>query len=181
MTTNQELALTIFGAVTGIGVLSSIAIYLMIAMAWREYQGRRGRAGATGAMPLTGSQLMWRAVARKCPNCGRGAILKSWFAMNPSCPVCGVALWKNHGEWMGPTVIGFVAAIAAALYSWAILVYFDFSETIQVVVPCAAALIAAFGLMPWSHSLWTIFLFITSEGAMETPPAKAAGRTKADR
>ncbi|MBF6571485.1 MAG: hypothetical protein IVW54_21750 [Candidatus Binataceae bacterium] len=172
MTTNQELALTIFGAVTAVGVLSSLAVYLMIAMAWQEYRARRDRPEAGEAERPAGAQLIRRAIACKCPRCGRGAILKSWVAMNPVCPACGVTLWKNDGEWMGPAVIGFVAAIGAALYAWAILVYFDFSETTQVVVPCAAALVAAIGVMPWSHSLWTMFLFITNEGAVASAPGK---------
>ena len=173
MTTDHELAITIIGATTVIGVLSSGAVYLMIAMAWREYRGCQAGGVDRAAARPTGAQLIWRALERRCPQCGRGAILKSWFEMNQRCPVCGVTLWKNDGEWMGPTVIGFVVAIATALYAWAILVYFDCSETIQVIVPCAGALIAAIVAMPWSNSLWTMFLFITNEGATE---GSSAGR-----
>jgi hypothetical protein len=91
--------------------------------------------------------------------------------MNSQCSSCGSVFWKNEGEWTGPMLIDFIFALAASLYTWAALVYFDFSLTAQMIL---TGLIAALGgvlVMPWSRSLWTMFLFVTGEmGAATIKP-----------
>jgi len=62
--------------------------------------------------------------------------------MNAQCSSCGSVFWKNEGEWTGPMLIDFIFALAASLYTWAALVYFDCSLTSQLVV---TGLIAALG------------------------------------
>jgi uncharacterized protein (DUF983 family) len=172
LTDNQTVALTIFLTITAVGMLTLIAVYLMVGMAWQDYdtQSDSAKARSTASRP-SAAVLFYRAIARKCPNCGRGKILKSYFQMNSQCSSCGSVFWKNEGEWTGPMLIDFIFALAASLYSWAALVYFDFSLTAQMIL---TGLIAALGgvlVMPWSHSLWTMFLFATGEmGAATIKP-----------
>jgi uncharacterized protein (DUF983 family) len=164
MTDNQTVALTIFLTITAVGVLTLIAVYLMVGMAWQDYDTSADSAKARSAASRPGAgSLFFRAITRKCPNCGRGKILKSYFQMNAQCSSCGSVFWKNEGEWTGPMLIDFIFALGASLYTWAALVYFDCSLTSQLVV---TGLIAALGgvlVMPWSRSLWTMFLFVTGE------------------
>lgn len=60
-------------------------------------------------------------------------------------------------------VIDYTVAVASALVSWAMLVFFDFSEAKQFVLPALIAIGGGVGIVPWSHSFWTLFLYITGE------------------
>jgi uncharacterized protein (DUF983 family) len=172
MTDNQTVALTIFLTITAVGVLTMIAVYLMVGMAWQDYDTSSDSAKARSAASRPGAAvLLYRAIARRCPNCGHGKILRSYFQMNPQCLSCGSVFWKNEGEWTGPMLIDFIFALAASLYTWAALVYFDCSLTSQMVVTGLIAAFAGVLVMPWSRSLWTMFLFVTGEmGAATVKP-----------
>jgi uncharacterized protein (DUF983 family) len=164
MTDNQTVALTIFLTITAVGVLTMIAVYLMVGMAWQDYDTSAESASArsASARPRPGT-LLYRALTGKCPNCGIGKVLKSYFQMNSQCSSCGSVFWKNEGEWTGPMLIDFIFALAASLYTWAALVYFDCSLTSQIAISGAIAALGGVLIMPWSRSLWTMFLFVTGE------------------
>jgi len=158
MAPNQKIALSIIVAVSIMGILTLVAGYLMISMAWRDYEDHGHVTPETSKMTLFG-----RAFARKCPVCGKGALARNVFQMNQHCPSCNVLFWTNDGEFMGPVIINYAAAMAAALGSWAVLMFFDFGVTAQTIVPCLAALTSAIGMMPWSRSFWTLFLYLSGE------------------
>jgi uncharacterized protein (DUF983 family) len=164
MTDNQTVALTIFLTITAVGVLTLIAIYLIVGMAWQDYDTSSDSASArsVAARPAAGV-LLYRALAGKCPNCGTGKVLKSYFQMNSQCSSCGSVFWKNEGEWTGPMLLDFIFALGASLYTWAALVYFDFSLASQLVITGAIAALGGILVMLWSRSLWTMFLFVTGE------------------
>jgi uncharacterized protein (DUF983 family) len=164
MTDNQTVALTIFFTITAVGVLTTIAVYLMVGMAWQDYDTSAESASARSlaARPGPGT-LLYRALVGKCPNCGIGKVLKSYFHMNSECSSCGSVFWKNEGEWTGPMLIDFIFALGASLYTWAALVYFDCSLTAQLAITGAIAALGGILVMPWSRSLWTMFLFVTGE------------------
>ena len=171
MTDNQTVALTIFLTITAVGVLTLIAVYLMVGMAWQDYDTSAESAQARSlATRPSAAVLLYRALAGRCPNCGEGKVLRSYFHMNQQCSSCHSVFWKNEGEWTGPMLIDFIFALAASLYTWAALVYFDCSLATQITVTGAIAALGGILVMPWSRSLWTMFLFVTGE--MGPAPAK---------
>jgi len=170
-TDNQTVALTIFLTITAVGVLTLVAVYLMVGMAWQDYDASSDSAGVQSLAHPRAGTLFYRALVGKCPNCGIGKVLKSYFQMNSECSSCGAVFWKNEGEWTGPMLIDFIFALAASLYTWAALVYFNFSLTAQMVVTGVIAAVGGILVMPWSRSFWTMFLFVTGEmGEATTKP-----------
>jgi len=163
MNTDQEIAATIIAVFAVVGLFTSVGIYLMVGMAWDEFDDSHRRPGETLEARPSGWSLLGRALARRCPACGRGPMFTSYFNMNKACPVCGAVFWSNEGEWIGSMVIGYGAAVSGVLVSWAILMFFGFSGTVQMVVPAAVAIILGVGMVPWSRSLWTVFLYISGE------------------
>ena len=158
MTPNQQIALSILAAVGILALLTLIAAYLMVGMAWQSFQSQPHSSPTP-----SGSAMIIRALKLKCPICGRGAISRSLLRMNQSCPNCGVVFWTNEGEWMGPVVINYSAAVAAALATWAVLMLFASSATTQIVLPSIAAVAAALAIARWSRSFWTLFLYLNGE------------------
>jgi uncharacterized protein (DUF983 family) len=162
MTVNQEIALSILAAVGILVLLTLIAAFLMIGIAWQDFQQSAAeRAGPPAAR--SGFGFVMLALARRCPACGGGAISRSLFQMNQACPQCGVTFWSNEGEWIGPAVINYSAAIAGALAAWALLVMFDCSEAAQIIVASLGAVVAGVMIVPWSRSFWTLFLYLNGE------------------
>jgi ribosomal protein S27AE len=132
MNDNHAAAWGILLAFLDVGFLTLLAIILIIALSWSERSPDRRRAGGTDAGEHPSAMvLLRRALARHCPVCGKGAMFRSYFAMNESCGSCGAIFWKNEGEWMGPMVMDYIVAGAAALLSWLATSWFDLSELTQ--------------------------------------------------
>jgi uncharacterized protein (DUF983 family) len=166
MTVNQKIAWSILAAIGILTLLTLIAVYLMIGIAWQEFQ--RSAAQRDPAEPLpSGFTLVRYALALKCPRCGQGRISTSVLQMNEACPVCGVIFWKNDGEWIGPAVINYSVALGGALATWAVLVMFNSSALAQVVLSALATIVAVVAVTPWSRSFWTLFLYLNGELGIE--------------
>ena len=43
--------------------------------------------------------LLIRALAWRCPNCGRRGIFESWFRLKERCPQCGLALERHEEDY----------------------------------------------------------------------------------
>jgi uncharacterized protein (DUF983 family) len=162
MTVNQKIGMGILAAIGILSLVSLMSVYLIVASAWREFRRAAAERDPDGSV-VAGSTLTWYALRRRCPRCGQGKLESSFLRMNSSCPACGLPFWKNEGEWLGPVVINYGVAFAAALGVWAMLVIFDSSATLQVVLSCTAAAVAAIAVTPWSQSFWTLFLYLTGE------------------
>lgn len=46
-------------------------------------------------------RVLWTVFRLRCPNCGRGRIFTGLFAMNKTCPDCGVRFERESGESVG--------------------------------------------------------------------------------
>jgi uncharacterized protein (DUF983 family) len=46
-------------------------------------------------------RILWTVFRLRCPNCGRGRIFTGLFAMNKTCPDCGVRFERESGESVG--------------------------------------------------------------------------------
>jgi uncharacterized protein (DUF983 family) len=168
MNDNHAATWGILLAFLDVGFLTILGVVLIVALSWSERSpDNRSEDGTVdGAFPPA-MTLLRRALMRRCPVCGKGRMFKSYFAMNERCASCGSIFWKNEGEWMGPMAMDYTAAGAAALLTWLVTSWFDCSELTQFLLPVAATIMAGVIAIPWSRSLWTVFLYLTDE--MGTP------------
>ena len=118
------------------------------------------------------STLIRRALARKCPVCGRGDIFHSHFGMNRSCPNCHVVFWKDPGESLGAMYLDYAVATAAFLIGWLLLdLTTNLSDPIQIALVGAIAVAAVLIFYPFSRSAWTLLVYIS--GGIEKPTLRA--------
>jgi len=73
-------------------------------------------------MNVSRRDILLRALACRCPNCGRHGLLASWFRLRPACSGCGMDLSKSDGYYTGTTSIGYVASILVVLVPVGLLV-----------------------------------------------------------
>lgn len=64
------------------------------------------------------SLLLWRAIRRQCPNCGRRDVFDGYFTLKQRCPNCGMLLERGEGDYfLGAytvNLVGVEAILAAA-------------------------------------------------------------------
>lgn len=57
------------------------------------------------------ARMLWRAIRRRCPNCGSAGIFNGWFQLRPACPTCGLVLERDeHGYVVGSYMFNIIAA-----------------------------------------------------------------------
>jgi uncharacterized protein (DUF983 family) len=129
------------------------------------------------ALPAT-STLIYRALARRCPVCGRGAIFRSHFSMNRNCPACGVVFWKDPGESLGAMYLDYAVATAVFLIGWLPLALLtNLSDTLQIAILGALAVASVLVFYPFTRSAWTVLVYIS--GGIERPRMRAIRGGKA--
>jgi uncharacterized protein (DUF983 family) len=125
----------------------------------------------TDALPPS-STLIRRALARKCPVCGRGDIFATHFRMNRSCPNCHVVFWKDPGESLGAMYVDYAVATVAFLIAWFILDWTtQLSDPVQVAIVAPIAVASILIFYPLSRSIWTVLVYIS--GGIEKPKMRA--------
>jgi uncharacterized protein (DUF983 family) len=57
-------------------------------------------------------EALGRALRGRCPNCGRGAVLASWFKVRERCAACGLRFERGQDEepdhWLGAYLLNFL-------------------------------------------------------------------------
>jgi uncharacterized protein (DUF983 family) len=99
-----------------------------------------------------------RALRLRCPNCGGGPVLESWFRLRPRCPVCGLRTERGEQDFfLGAMVINIAIAEGVLVLFFVGLVVALWPDVpwtfLQWGAP-ALMLLAPFLFYPFSKTLW---------------------------
>jgi|SRR5215471_838946 len=115
--------------------------------------------------------LIKRALAKKCPVCGRGDVFASHFRMNRNCPACHVVFWGDPGESLGAMYVDYAVATVTFIAVWVLLSWTtSLSDLAQTAIVAAAAVASILICYPYSRSAWTVLVYIS--GGIERPRLK---------
>src|SRR5688500_538353 len=101
--------------------------------------------------------LLARALILRCPNCGSGALVRSWFRLELTCPSCGLRVEREGGHFTGSMTINLVVAQTAWVAflvvtllttwpNWPVAFLQWGSIAVMILVPIA--------FFPFSKTLW---------------------------
>jgi uncharacterized protein (DUF983 family) len=170
-----QMIFAMMAALVVIGMMAGIGVILALAMARADgVEAAAERAAAGNIEPrVAGWTLLVRALGKRCPRCGRGAIFASYFRMNPRCEGCGAVFWVDQGEWLGAFAIDWAFATGLAIVVWAMLELAlpSLSQIAEIAIISVCVMVSLFATFPWSRSFWTIFLYLA--GAMGERPGRA--------
>ena len=103
------------------------------------------------------ARLVGRALRLRCPNCGQGRLIKSWFSLRDRCPCCQVWLEREEGYFLGAMAINLVIAEFVPLFGAVALVIGTWPNPpwnlLQIAVPVLMGLFPVV-LFPFSRMLW---------------------------
>lgn len=121
-----------------------------------------GRRNAASEVTLRRALVLCgRALRRKCPACGGGAMWDGWLRLKPACPVCGFKLDRGESDfWIGAYLFNLIAAelsfavvfVAAVLLTWP-----NPPWTLLTWVGAAGAVLAPILFYPYTHGIWLAF------------------------
>jgi uncharacterized protein (DUF983 family) len=56
-----------------------------------------------------------RALALRCPRCGRAPLFRGWFTMNTVCAVCDLRFERAQGYWVGAIYVNYGVTVTIAV------------------------------------------------------------------
>jgi uncharacterized protein (DUF983 family) len=128
-------------------------------------------------MKVSRSQILFRGLAHRCPNCGRRTIfapLPDWFTVNKTCAVCGLVFERSEGFFLGAMVISYTFA-GAALVPVLLLVAMGRLDVLPAVVFLAAwCVVFPLGFFRAGKSLWLMTYDFTVPGDLPANGGDAA-------
>jgi uncharacterized protein (DUF983 family) len=102
-----------------------------------------------------------RGLRLRCPLCGGGEMLETWFRMRPRCPRCGLGTDRTQGDlFLGGMMFNLVASegvMAALLVGVAIATWPDVPWNTIWFGGLALMIAAPFAFLPFSRTLWLAF------------------------
>lgn len=126
--------------------------------------------------------MFLRALRLRCPACGGGPVLLSWFRLAPSCPRCGLQLERGeHGYWVGSYMFNIVASellFAAIGVSVVVATWPAPPWTAIMVGGVALMILAPVAFLPFSKLLFLSFDLqfrppVEADFAAPSEPARA--------
>ena len=102
-----------------------------------------------------------RALRLRCPHCGRGRIVETWFRMRDRCPVCGIRTARGEEDLMlGAMVFNIAFAeglLALVLVGVAVATWPDVPWRFLQSGGPVLMVLAPVAFLPFSRTLWMAF------------------------
>jgi len=104
------------------------------------------------------ARLYGRALLLRCPNCGGGPVVASWFRMHPRCGRCGIRTERGEEDFfLGSMMFNIILSeglfvlfvIGLIVAMWPRVPWF-FLQTWAIGLMAAAP----FLVFPWSKTIW---------------------------
>jgi uncharacterized protein (DUF983 family) len=110
------------------------------------------------------ARLLGRALMLRCPNCGKGPVLKHWLKMRAECGNCGIRMERGEKDYfigsmmwnlLLSEVLFITIFVGVLVVRWPNVPW----DALQISAP-AGMLLAPFLLFPFSKLVWLAFNLI---------------------
>ncbi len=99
--------------------------------------------------------LLARVLARRCPQCGQGAIFRAFGRVAEACPRCALVFRREQGAQTGSMYL--TAAVSEVFAAFLIFVFwwlFDWTPLVFVLVTAPLVLGFCVAFLPVAQALW---------------------------
>ena len=102
-----------------------------------------------------------RAARLRCPACGGGPLLESWFRLRPRCPRCGLRTERGEEDFfLGSMMLNLALSegmLALAFVGLVIALWPDVPWTLLQVGGIVLMILAPLAFYPFSKTIWMAF------------------------
>jgi uncharacterized protein (DUF983 family) len=96
-----------------------------------------------------------RALALRCPRCGRAPLFRGWFTMNLVCAVCDLRFERAQGYWVGAIYVNYAVTTLIAVGGFFLLRSLaDLPTATQLGVWIPFVIVFPLWFFRYSRSLW---------------------------
>lgn len=103
-------------------------------------------------------RLYGRAVVLRCPACGGGPLLESWFRMRSHCPTCGIRTERGEQDFvLGAMMFNIILSeglLAVSAILFGILTWPDVPWDFLYYATIVLMVVAPFLFVPFSRVIW---------------------------
>jgi len=105
--------------------------------------------------PRRFQRILVRGLRRRCPRCGHAPIFRGWFALQPTCPLCGLKFEREQGYFVGAIYLNYAATVLIAIPGYFALDYLvGLSLVAQLVLWGGFCVLFPLWFFRYSKSLW---------------------------
>ena len=103
-----------------------------------------------------------RALRKRCPQCGDGALFRGFARLNDGCPSCALVFRRESGSQTGAMYVSAVVTEMAAM-AMALAMYFftDWSTPVALTVGTLFILVFSYLFLPVAMACWTAVEYAT--------------------
>lgn len=128
---------------------------------------------------VTAARMLGRSLTLRCPRCGAGGVLRTWFRFRDGCPRCGQPLErKSHDYYLGGIMFNLIVAEllwAAGFLAWLLLSWPDPPWDLLQTVGVAFMIVLPVATYPITKLIWLSWdLFFRPEADEETEGERTA-------
>lgn len=102
--------------------------------------------------------LTARGLGLRCPRCGGGSIVRSWWSLKPACPRCAFLLDRGERDfWIGGYAVNIVAAELLVTLVLGVIVVVRWPDVPWTFLQYGGAVLAVLVpvlFFPFSRTLW---------------------------
>jgi len=108
--------------------------------------------------------VLARALALRCPRCGRTSLYTGPFTMRERCEACGLRYEREAGYFVGAIYVNYAAAVAVGIGTVFVLDWtIGLSLRAQLAIGIGLAALVPLVFFRWARSLWLgVDYFLTS-------------------
>lgn len=116
------------------------------------------------------STVLWRGVCLRCPNCGKGRLLKGYIKQVPACAVCHesyVHIRADDGPaWLTILMVGHIVAPLMLTLAQ----YTDLSVTMQLLIVLPLAVLLTLVILPHAKGIFLAVIWKMHARKKASPP-----------
>ena len=95
-----------------------------------------------------------RALALRCPRCGRGEVFSGWFTMRESCAACGLKYEREPGYFVGAIYVNYAITVVVLGGAMLVAMTLDLPLWGELGVAIILCVLVPVVFFRYSKSLW---------------------------
>ena len=125
--------------------------------------------------------LLWRAVRRRCPACGRAPIFSGWFHMHEACAYCGRKFNRDPGYLLGSIYFNYGVTALIVLIAYFSLYFSELLTSRQLLVALTVfSVVFPTWFFRYARALWMAFDELFDPWPNDAERRAAAGAARHD-